>query len=255
MQTLNLTEQRLEYRRATPEMSLPDDTESAIFPRKKAPKPKDGYQGDVDYMRALPIADIIIDAGHGGIDGGATIAGVMDKDINLAVAKKLYAILDQYGFTTVLNRNGDYALSEYNRWYDGGNRHRKDLTQRSQITRELKTGIVVSLHVNSAPRNKGQHGPIVLHQDTPHSTLLANCIQDALNQQQGTKKKIFLGKPFYILNSVKKPAVIVEMGFISNPNDRYLLTNPDYQQQTADAIAAGIIQYKLVTQADDKQSE
>jgi len=191
---------------------------------------------------AIPYTTVIIDVGHGGIDGGASHGDVLEKDINLAIAKKLYTILRKQGITVVMNRTSDYALSEDNRWSRGRSRHGKDLSQRRQLTEEIDSGLLVSLHVN-ASRRKESRGPIVLHQNNGESIMLAQFIQNALNKQQQTALLPREGKPFYLLNTVKIPAVIVEMGFISNHEDRQMLTDPSSQEKIADAIALGISQY------------
>ena len=191
---------------------------------------------------AVPYTTVIIDVGHGGIDGGASDGGVLEKDINLAVAKKLYTLLSKQGITVVMNRTGDYALSEDNRWSNGRSRHGKDLSHRRQLTEEIDSSLLVSLHVNASP-NKSSRGPIVLHQDNGESIMLAQFIQNELNKQQKTAFLPREGKPFYLLKRVKIPAVIVEMGFISNSNDRQMLTDPSSQEKIAEAIASGIGQY------------
>lgn len=198
-----------------------------------------------DYQRALPTAQVIIDVGHGGIDGGAHHEEILEKDINLAVARKLYAMLQDDGIRAILNRNGDYALSDDNRWHPTSSRHRRDLSQRSQLTKEIETQILVSLHVNWAP-DRTERGPLVLHQNEGESALLAFCIQDALNRQQDTGGLPRIGAPFYLLNVVKRPAVIVEMGFISHEGDRTMLLNADKQTEIASAIASGVRNYLLV---------
>ncbi|MBD2870213.1 N-acetylmuramoyl-L-alanine amidase family protein [Paenibacillus arenilitoris] len=194
---------------------------------------------------ALPRAEVIIDAGHGGIDGGATAANVLEKDINLAIAKKLYLLLQSQGIAAVLNRTGDYALSDDNRWHATRSRHRKDLSQRKQLTEEIDGKLLVSLHVNWS-KNGSQYGPLVLHQKAGESALLAFCIQDTLNRQQNTAFLPREGKPYYLLNRVELPAVIVEMGFISSPRDRAMLTDSRRQTEIAAAIASGIRQYKWI---------
>ncbi|MFX3633073.1 MAG: N-acetylmuramoyl-L-alanine amidase [Candidatus Pristimantibacillus sp.] len=194
----------------------------------------------------MPSATVLIDAGHGGIDGGASAQSILEKDINLAIAQKLYLLLNSQGVPAVLNRTGDYALSDDNRWHISRSRHRRDLSQRRQLTEEIGTELLVSLHVN-ATKNRSKSGPLVLHQENGESALLAFCIQDTLNRQQ---QKAFYpreGKPFYLLRRVEQPAVIVEMGFISNANDREMLTDPRQQLQIAEAIASGIRQYKWIT--------
>ncbi|WP_169083384.1 N-acetylmuramoyl-L-alanine amidase [Paenibacillus sp. PL91] len=198
-----------------------------------------------DQDWALPSTVVIIDVGHGGIDGGASSADILEKDINLAVARKLYFILKSQNIPAVLNRTGDYALSDENRWHITRSRHRKDLSQRRQLTEEIESELLVSLHVNWSKKSS-QQGPLVLHQNSGESSLLAFCIQDALNRQQNTAFLPREGKPFYLLNRVQQPAVIVEMGFISSVKDRTMLTDPQRQQEVAAAIASGIRQYKWI---------
>ncbi|RXZ78781.1 N-acetylmuramoyl-L-alanine amidase [Paenibacillaceae bacterium] len=198
------------------------------------------------YERAIPNAVVLIDVGHGGIDGGAYVGDILEKDINLAVARELYKVLHAQGIRTVMNRTSDYALSDDNRWHISRSRHKRELSQRKQLSEEITVRMFVSLHVNSTS-NKSKKGPLVLHQDNGQSTLLAFFIQDALNRQQGKRTLPRLGKPFYLLRQVKQPAVIVEMGFISNAADRQMLASAEGQKRTAEAIAAGLRQYLLVT--------
>nr|WP_246431772.1 N-acetylmuramoyl-L-alanine amidase [Paenibacillus endophyticus] len=193
----------------------------------------------------LPTTVVIIDAGHGGIDGGASAADILEKDINLAIARKLYLVLRSQHIPAVLNRNGDYALSDDNRWHLTRSRHRKDLSQRRQLTEEIDSELLISLHVNWS-KKPTERGPLVLHQSSGESSLLAFCIQDALNRQQNTAFLPREGKPFYLLKRVADPSVIVEMGFISSAADRTMLTDPVRQQEVAEAIASGIRQYKWI---------
>jgi N-acetylmuramoyl-L-alanine amidase len=194
---------------------------------------------------ALPSTTVIIDVGHGGIDGGASSADILEKDINLAIARRLYTILRSQNIPAVLNRTGDYALSEDNRWHITRSRHRKDLSQRQQLTEEIESDLLVSLHVNWS-KKPSQRGPLVLHQSNGESNLLALCIQDSLNRQQKTDFLPREGKTFYLLRRVQQPAVIVEMGFISSSSDRAMLTDPKRQEEVANAIASGIWQYKWI---------
>lgn len=211
-----------------------------------APAEAAGNNGIATERMHLPRAVVLIDAGHGGIDGGTYTGNILEKDINLAVSKKLYLLLRSQGIVTVLNRTGDYALSDDNRWHIGGSRHRRDLSQRRQLTQEIPTDMLVSLHVNWI-KDRSEHGPLVLHQEKGESALLAFCIQDALNRLHQTAYFPREGKPFYLLRRVEQPAVIVEMGFLSNERDRAMLTDPLMQNRIAAAIASGIRQYKWLT--------
>ncbi|KEO80720.1 N-acetylmuramoyl-L-alanine amidase [Paenibacillus polymyxa] len=183
---------------------------------------------------------VLIDVGHGGVDGGASHKGILEKDINLAIAQKLYLILRSQGYPAVLNRDKDYALSDDNRWLQSKSRHLKDLAQRKSLTEQLPTALVVSLHVNWTKRAE-KRGPIVLYQDEGSSYLLAERIQRSLNRLFCMNRKTVYGKPFYLLNKIQHPAVIVETGFISNEQDRAMLSEDRGQKSIAGAIAEGII--------------
>lgn len=200
------------------------------------------------YERSLPEADVLIDVGHGGVDGGASHGGTLEKDINLAVAKRLYLMLGHRGLSAIMNRTGDYALSDDNRWHNTGSRHRKDLSQRRQLTAEVPVRVMVSIHVNWSPDSRS-NGPLVLHQREGRSALLAAFVQDAMNASHGgMPHQARVGKPYYLLKHVTRPSVIVELGFISSPSDRRKLTDPRWQQRIAAAIADGIRQYAIVAE-------
>ncbi|MEK4357081.1 N-acetylmuramoyl-L-alanine amidase [Paenibacillus sp. FSL M7-1455] len=188
---------------------------------------------------------IIIDAGHGGIDGGTSFQNIMEKDINLAIAQKVFMLLRSMGYHAVLNRTGDYALSEENHWLGTRSRHLRDLAQRKELSRQIPTLVVVSLHVNWG-RNTSKRGGLVLFQNEGRSVLLASAIQQQLDQLYGFKGNIEHGRPFYLLNQIADPAVIVETGFLSNAADRAMLTDRRGQLQIAKAIADGINYYLTV---------
>ncbi|MDR6722470.1 N-acetylmuramoyl-L-alanine amidase CwlD [Paenibacillus amylolyticus] len=192
---------------------------------------------------AAPV--ILIDVGHGGVDGGTSAQGVLEKDINLAISQKVYLLLRSKGYAVIINRLGDYALSDDNRWLNSRSRHRRDLAQRKSLSEEVSTDIVVSIHANWSSR-AATHGPVVLHQKEGRSYLLAQSIQDAMNDLYGTKRQVVWGKPFYLLNYVKHPAVIVETGFLSNATDRAKISDPAEQKRIAESIANGIIYYLSV---------
>jgi len=200
-----------------------------------------------DLRHAFPVPVILIDVGHGGIDGGTTYGNVLEKDINLALGRRLYMVLRSHGYQAILNRTGDYALSDENRWLNSRSRHLRDLAQRKGLSEQLPAAIVVSLHVNWA-RNEARRGPLVLHQEDGRSAMLAGCLQHALEDLYDLPASRLpeLGKPFYLLKHIEAPAVIVETGFISNAEDRALLTSKRGQQRLAESIYAGIAEYFTV---------
>lgn len=188
---------------------------------------------------------VLIDVGHGGVDGGTSYQGLLEKDINLAIAQKLYLILRSKGYAAVMNRDRDYALSDDNRWLRSSSRHRRDLAQRKSLTEQLPTEVVVSLHANWS-KHSDRRGPVVLYQQEGESYLLAESVQQTLNQLYGTSRETVYGKPFYLLNQIKQPAVIIETGFLSNAQDRAMLSSDRSQKQIADAIAQGVIAHLSV---------
>jgi N-acetylmuramoyl-L-alanine amidase len=189
---------------------------------------------------------VIIDVGHGGVDGGTSYQNLLEKDINLQIGKLLYEQLAKKKIQVVLNRTGDYALSDENRWLASRSRHRKDLAQRKELSEEISSRMLLSLHVNWS-RSSSESGPIVLHQRTAESFSLAYQIQDRLNDYYGTKNWPRVGRSYYMLNRTNLPAVIIEMGFISNNGDRAKLTNPKQQKKIARCISSAVIDYLVMS--------
>lgn len=187
---------------------------------------------------------ILIDAGHGGVDGGTSYGRTLEKDITLAISRKLYLILRSNGMDAALNRFGDYAPSDENHWFRSSSRHQRDLTQRKGLADTLPTSVVVSIHVNWAPV-PSIHGPLVLYRKEGRSFMLANAIQHQLNRLYKVDAYSKRGKPFFLLNQITATTVIVEAGFISSPMDRAKLFSRSGQQDIAEAIANGIAAYLM----------
>ncbi|MFE4711960.1 N-acetylmuramoyl-L-alanine amidase [Paenibacillus sp. NPDC056722] len=187
---------------------------------------------------------ILIDAGHGGVDGGTSHGKILEKDITLDISRKLFLLLRSDGFDAILNRNGDYAPSEENHWLRSSSRHLRDLAQRKELAETLPANIVVSIHINWAS-SPSKHGPLVLYRQEGRSFMLAKSIQSQLNHLYGTQTDSRPGKPFYLLNKITATTVIVEAGFISSPTDRAKLCSPAGQQEIAEAVANGIAAYLM----------
>jgi N-acetylmuramoyl-L-alanine amidase len=208
-----------------------------------------GFLGRVqasDRVLPLPKADVLIDVGHGGIDGGTSHGELLEKDINLEIAKKTFQVLNEKGFSVIVNRTGDYALSEENRWLKHFSRHKRDLAQRAQLANDLKPLIMISLHVNSS-RDRRKTGPLVLQQNKLQSILLASSIINTLNRLYQTDEKPVYGKKFYLLNRAQCPTVIVELGYMTNEADRSRLTNPGEQSRIAHSLCSAVEQYFALT--------
>lgn len=169
---------------------------------------------------------IVLDAGHGGSDYGAIRSGINEKDINLDVAKRIQANLASHGVTVYMTRTTDDFVS---------------LKDRTVITAEKKPEIFVSVHVNSC--NGTEATGLETHYYHDNSLDLAQTVHSCLVSHVNSKDRGLLKSRFYVINHTDVPAILVEIGFISNPQERAELVSEQRKQQTANAIAEGIIKY------------
>lgn len=195
----------------------------------------------------------VIDAGHGGIDGGTSYESIYEKHINLEIAKKIYSVLTNEGFSVILNRTGDYALSDDNEWSSTHSRHKRDLAQRRGLISQIDPQVMVSLHVNWA-KNKNTRGGLVLYQKNNQSFLLSDILQHHLNELYHTKEEPRAGGTYYLLRHSICPTVIIEMGFLSNELDREQLTVPEKQDELVKAICSALHEYRFIV-ADMENNE
>lgn len=185
---------------------------------------------------------IAIDAGHGGDDPGKVgINKVLEKEINLAISKKLEACLKKQKIKVEMTRQSDEGL------YDASSRNKKqeDMRRRCEKIDQADPLFTVSIHQNSYT-SESVHGPQVFYYT--HSTEgqeIAKSIQDALNEglQVDRPREIKANDTYYLLKKTKKPTVIVECGFLSNESEAALLATEEYQEKVAQAICQGILAY------------
>lgn len=185
---------------------------------------------------------IVIDPGHGGVDGGAYIAGeVVEKDLTLDISLALRSALADSGRTVALTRDRDVDLSPRGR-HISGPRYRQDLAGRVRAAQEAGAALLVSIHANYS-RDSRVRGPIVFYKpDSVASRRLAQCVHDAL-AEFGPQQPGPVPGAFYVLRNSRAPAVLVEVGFISNPGERALLKTSAYRARIAASIARGIRAY------------
>jgi N-acetylmuramoyl-L-alanine amidase len=187
---------------------------------------------------------VVIDAGHGGEDCGAIgTSGVYEKDLNLAVSLKLAEYLNAAGYTTVLTRTDDRLLYKEDENIKGM-RKICDLKNRVAIANSTPNAIFISIHMNSYG-SSGCRGLQAYYGTFGDSDRLAMAIQSnvAENLQPTNKRTIKRGDGLYLLENATVPSVIVECGFLSNPNDLNNLKNQDYQLKLAVSLSYGIIDY------------
>lgn len=188
-----------------------------------------------------PAIHIVIDPGHGGIDSGATYADIEEKHVNLAVAHKLFIALEERGYHVIMTRERDEALSDSSNLKEIRSRHQRDLIQRGAIMNHFTPQIILSLHANSGSQTK--RGGQVLYQANGQGYLLAHIVQHKLNTLAKQNESPLKNRSLYLLNRSKAMALIVELGYLSNPFERELLLNPAYQQELAQAIVEGIDEF------------
>jgi N-acetylmuramoyl-L-alanine amidase len=171
---------------------------------------------------------VILDPGHGGPDPGAIgIGGLQEKNVILAIAQQVAAILNQQGIQAILTRTGDYDL---------------DLEPRVQMAREDHANLFVSIHANSIDHRPDING-LETYYYSNNQFPLAQTIHQSILQSLDVKDRGVRQARFYVLRNNPMPAVLVEVGFVTGEQDAPRLANPVYQNQLAQAIARGILQY------------
>ncbi len=189
---------------------------------------------------------IVIDPGHGGIDGGTSKDGVLEKEINLDIAKKLKSIFIKQGYKIIMTREEDVSLESLDS--SRKSRHMRDLTARANIINNSNSQLFLSIHVNSNLKRPATNGAIVFfNKKYDQNKTLALCIQDQLNNMIVDGKKRSTHDPvqakYYVLDYSNIPGVIVETGFISNEEERQELVKDSFRQELAESISKGVEQY------------
>lgn len=189
-----------------------------------------------------PPVTVIIDAGHGGIDPGAVVSGLVEKELNLTVAKKLEEFIKLSGANVILTRRDDILLGDGNTVRE----HKtNDLKERLKIINETENSLFVSIHMNKFTSPSVHGMQTFFASKATGSDALAQSIQDAVKLFDADNDRCI--KPddnnIYILEKATNTAVLVECGFLSNEKEAMLLTNDDYQNKMAFAIYTGIIKY------------
>ena len=186
---------------------------------------------------------IVIDPGHGGQDGGASGGDVLEKDLNLAVAHKLKDVITNNGGAAVLTREGDAPDVPGT---NGKFNKKADLEYRLSVLNQANADIFVSIHMNKFSDSKYSGAQVFFSQNGEDSKQLGEMIQQSLkdnldpsNNRQAKRNE----SGIYILKNAKVPAVLVECGFLSNPEELEKLQSDEYQQSVAEAIYKGIQEY------------
>lgn len=196
---------------------------------------------------ATPVSSktIIVDAGHGGEDGGAVSDnGVSEAEINLKIALKLQQLLEQSGSNVVLTRSDNNAIYDIDK-KTLREKKNSDIRNRVRIGNNSSADIFVSIHLNKIPENQYYGWQTFFKDGNEDGKRLANCIQNNLNEtiQKENKRTPLKINNVYIIKHVEIPTVIVECGFLSNPEEERQLQQEEYQTKLAWGIYNGIMEF------------
>lgn len=178
---------------------------------------------------------IIVDPGHGGLDAGAVIKNKQEKDLNLKISLILKEGLNKRGIKVIMTRDGDYDLSKPNALY----RKKSDFDNRIRLINNSKAYMYISIHQNMFNNSK-YYGPQVFYNDKTNLKI-ANKIQKNLNKISKSNRQIKTIPNTYMYSKLNIPGVLIECGFMSNPEELSKLQNEYYQEKIVNSIIEAIL--------------
>ena len=185
---------------------------------------------------------VVLDSGHGGIDPGKIAAdGTLEKDLNLAIALQLQKYLEAADINVVMTRTTDIGLYEEN----SSGKKAQDMKNRVALMEESNADLVVSIHQNSYSDSSIHGAQVFYYTTSAEGKALAETLQEILVTEldPDNHRKAKANDNYYLLKKTACPIVIVECGFLSNPNEAALLKSEGYQDQLAWVLHLGILQY------------
>ena len=185
---------------------------------------------------------VVLDAGHGGIDVGASggTTGVNESDLNLEICKELQNVFEENGFIVVMTRNDQNGL--YGDTSKGFKM--RDLNRRLEICKNSGADVFISIHLNSYSSSKRRGAQVFFKEGSEQGKRFADSIQTELNLLKESKRMYdAISGDYYLLNECNITAVIVECGFLSNPEEENLLLDGNYRKKLAKSIFLGTLRY------------
>ncbi|MGM0904285.1 MAG: N-acetylmuramoyl-L-alanine amidase CwlD [Bacillota bacterium] len=205
----------------------------------------DFEEDDAWKMQNLPLSGqiIVLDPGHGGPDPGAVQGEAIEKDISLSVSLKLRDYLQQQGALVVMTRETDIDLAD--KELKGYSRRKvQDLKRRLELINHSEADFFASIHLNAIPSSKWKGAQTFYSGQFKESKRGAKFIQEELRRNlENTNREAKTSNSIYILKNSEVPGVLVEIGFLSNPTERQMLRQDEYQEQVAASIYQGIMRY------------
>ena len=181
---------------------------------------------------------IVLDAGHGGVDAGAQNGQIIEKNLNLILVEKLEKELTSRGAIIYLTRNSDNDLSTTTI-----NRKRNDLYNRAKYINKLSPDMYVSIHLNSTTSSTWKGMQVFYTNKNKENKIIAEEITKYLKQNISNVRDIKQDNTYYMYKHITSPGILIEAGFISNPNENYLLRQEWYQDKITNLIADAICTY------------
>lgn len=176
---------------------------------------------------------IYIDPGHGGVDPGAFYKDVYEEHINLQISLKLKEKLESDGATIYITRDGDYDLSNPN----ASLRKKSDLSNRAKAINNSNADLYLSIHLNSTTSSTWKGAQAFYDDINPKNKEIAEKFQEYFNKYLNSKRKAKEIKELYMYKRIKIPGLLLEVGFISNPNERYILQQKWYQEKLVNILS------------------
>lgn len=223
-----------------------DESEYKVFTLPKDPANNKPFRVVIDINKPLPLLNIkftpglkdkviVLDPGHGGTDPGAIgPGGIQEKNVTLPVALKVKALLEKAGAKVFMTRQDDRDVF-------GPNSSAVDeLKARITVGNVRKADIFLSIHADSTLSRDVGGTATYFYQKTRYDSLLARCLQAGLAQTDGLQDRGIKAANFYVIKRTIMPASLVEMAFLSNPNEERLLNDPQFQQKVAAGIVKGM---------------
>ena len=197
------------------------------------------YKVDANIVEAPLLNKVIyVDPGHGGIDPGAYYKGIHEEDINLEISLKLKKNLEKMGAIVYLTRDGDYDLSNPK----SSLRKRTDLYNRAQAINNSNADIYLSIHLNASKSTSWQGAQAFYDDINEENKKIAETFQKYFNKYLNSNRKAKEIKDLYMYKRIKIPGLLLEVGFISNPNERYILRQNWYQEKIAKVISNCLVE-------------
>ncbi len=181
---------------------------------------------------------IVLDAGHGGTDSGAKNGKIVEKELNLLLVKKLEKELISRGATVYLTREEDNDLSARTT-----ERKRSDLYNRAKYINTIKPNMYISIHLNATTSSSWKGLQVFYNKNNEENKVIAETITNNLKNNINNIREVKEENKYYMYKYIKYPGVLIEAGFISNPDENYLLRQEEYQNKLIILIADAIEKY------------